>query len=872
MVKFYRTVKAVAFACAFVGATAPIVAQETTPDAASITIEVSDIKTTDATISITPSSADLGYFYDMKTKAAFEAAGGADAVVEKQIQAWTNAAAWYDDTTWQEMMEMNRKKGAEEFSAREFLYEPLSSATDYVVYAYALDAEGNVTVPVTTKEFTTAAPVPSANTFTITITSIEAGKFGRLNVNAKVTPTNEDNYTVQCVAKSVADDYDLSVPGSDSYKKFISDKLLYGLSTDEIVSGEQTFVFDRKVPETEYCIFVFGLDADRAVTTALTRYDFVAKETPAPVAASIALEVKDIKTTDATISITPSDDELGYFYDLKTKAAFDADGGADAVVEKQIQAWTNAAAWYDDTTWQEMMEINRKKGAEEFSAREFMYEPLSPDTKYVVYAYALDAEGNVTVPVTTKEFTTTAPVPSANTFTVTLNSVEPLANRPERVVVKATVGTTNDDTYIAQCVAKSVADKYDLSVPGSDSYKKFISSELLYGLSADEIVSGEHEFTYERIVADTDYCIFVMGLDADRAPTTTLTRYDFVTSQYPEPLPEIKLEISEISPMNAHLKVTPPSDDIYYFVDITPTSIIEEKGGIEAIPEKCIIDWWKFLESLFTDGTKWQDFIPMQCEQGSMDVWIKDLAEKGEISNLYWGGDWTVYAVGFNTEGEVVTKTAVQRFTTPKPEPNEDLTFTFEPVSMEKDEEASAAWGGRTIYTATIDIYPSDDSAPYMFNYMRTIILDQYNDEENPEENTYKFITQQFYDTALLVTDAARVVMPELDATRAGKKQEYYLIAMGWEEGPTTPIHKYTFSYDENSGLMSVTEVRDTDVIVNAGTISMIGDCDGASVYSAAGQLVGSIRSGRSISVPAGMYIVTYSVNGKQTSKKVVVK
>ena len=872
MVKFYRTVKAVAFACAFVGATAPIVAQETTPDAASITIEVSDIKTTDATISITPSSADLGYFYDLKTKAAFEAAGGADAVVEKQIQAWTNMAAWYDDTTWQDMMEQSRKKGAEEFSAREFMEEPLSSSTDYVVYAYALDAEGNVTVPVTTKEFTTAAPVPSDNTFTITITSIEAGSFGRLNANVKVTPTNGDNYTAKCLAKSVVDGYDLTVPGSDSYKKFISDELLYGLSADKIVSGEQTFVFDRKTAGNEYCIFVVGLDADRAVTTALTRLDFVAKETPAQVAATIALDVKDITTTDATISITPSDDELGYFYDLKTKAAFTADGGADAVVEKQIQAWTNMAAWYDDTTWKDMMELNRKHGAEEFSAREFMYDPLSPETEYVLYAYALDAEGNVTVPVTTKEFTTAAPVPSANTFTVTLNSVEPLANRPERVVVKATVGTTNDDTYIAQCVAKSIADEYDLTVPGSDSYKKFISSELLFGLSADEIVSGEHEFTYERIVADTDYCIFVMGLDADRAPTTALTRFDFVTSQYPEPLPEIKLEISEISPMNAHLKVTPPSEDIYYFVDITPTSIIEQKGGVEAIPEKCIIDWWKYLQSLYGGDTKWQDFIPLQCEQGSIDAWIKDMAEEAEISNLYWGGDWTAYAVGFNTEGEIITKTAVQRFTTPKPEPNEDLTFTFEPVSIEKDEEASAAWGGRTMFKATIDIYPSDDSAPYMFNYMRSIILDQYNDEENPEENAYNFITQQFYDTALLVTDAARVVMPELDATRAGKKQEYYLIAMGWDEGPTTPIHKYTFSYDENSGLISVTEVHDTDVIVNAGTISIIGDCDGASVYSAAGQLVGSIRSGRSISVPAGMYVVTYSVNGKQTSKKVIVK
>lgn len=242
MVKFYRTVKAVAFACAFVGATAPIVAQETTPDAASITIEVSDIKTTDATISITPSSADLGYFYDLKTKAAFEAAGGADAVVEKQIQAWTNMAAWYDDTTWQDMMEQSRKTGAEEFSAREFMEEPLSSSTDYVVYAYALDAEGNVTVPVTTKEFTTAAPVPSDNTFTVTLNSVEplANRPERVVVKATVGTTNDDTYIAQCVSKSIADQYDLSVVGSDSYKKFISSELLFGLRPTRLLAASMS--------------------------------------------------------------------------------------------------------------------------------------------------------------------------------------------------------------------------------------------------------------------------------------------------------------------------------------------------------------------------------------------------------------------------------------------------------------------------------------------------------------------------------------------------------------------------------------------------------------------------------------------------------
>lgn len=584
---------------------------------------------------------------------------------------------------------------------------------------------------------------------------------------------------------------------------------------------------------------------------------------------AFTFSVTDIRSTDATITITPANAELEYLFDMKTKAAFEADGGAAEVVSKQIASWEWMASWYDDTTWQYFLELSRVSGTQEFSAKDFMEENLMPETDYVLYAYAIDEEGNVTAPVTTYEFTTTAGVHSDNTFDVSLVSITPGSFGRMDVVTK--VKPSNGDRYTVQCIAKSAADEYDLT-PGTESYKEFVRSEMLYSLGEDEIVSGESEFTFERKMPDTEYSIFVMGIDPDGAASTDLTRFDFVAKQYPEPLPEIQIEVSDVTPMNAHLKITPPSDTLYYYFDVTPAYLLEQKGGVDVIPEKYIIDWWKYIASLYGEDN-WQQFIPIQCVQGPIDSQMSDLIEEGSLSNVYWGGDWVVYAVGFNLEGEIMTQTAVARFTTPKPEPR-DLTFEFETVSMEKNEQASTAWN-RTMFDATIDIYPSDETAPYRFNYMATRYYNQYFTEKYDSLSTERkdslFILDQFYDNSLEVTDAARVQMPRLSATRAGQIEEYYLLAVGWEEGPTTPLYKYTFKYDEQDGI-SVTRKEAVGVFVEDGKITVLGDCDGAAVYSAAGRLVGPLRGGTSISVPKGMYVVTYTVDGQKTSQKVYVK
>lgn len=578
---------------------------------------------------------------------------------------------------------------------------------------------------------------------------------------------------------------------------------------------------------------------------------------------TLQIEVNEITTTDAMINITTSDNSQ-FFWKLMEKSAYDQKGGKDKAVENQIEQWKLDASYYDDTEWQEMMSYSLVDNVS-ISAKQWLYEPLVPNTTYIVFAFGMDLNGNVTVPVTEKTFTTAGAAQSNNTFEISLVSVKRAMEG--RMNVTAKVTPSNSDTYIARCIPKSIADNYNLTDPTSESYKKFAKDEVLYGINASWLLSGEKEQTFENRIADTEYYLVAMGVDGNFAQTTDLTLYKFMCEEYPKrEIKNITIEVSDVTPMNAHIKITPEDNEMLYYFDVAPSYLVDEKGGVECIPEKFIVDWWKFIADMYED-TKWQDLIPLQTRSGVTDAMAADLIKEGIMSNLYWDMEWTLYAVGFNLDGEIISNTAICEFTTPKPQES-DLTFEFKVVSIEDNLKLSTE--KNIFFDATIDIFPSREGEEYIAGYCRTIALDQYNGKENGE---FEFLTDQFMDMSVSFNESKRIVMEGLRAsTYEGDLQEYYLIAIGWNEGPTTALYDYTFSYETIPTGISQEKGYETQITGTDGAICISGPCDGAAVYSVSGQLMGVIRSGRSLSVPTGVYIVTYDVNGDSNTTKVVVK
>ncbi|MDE7189063.1 MAG: hypothetical protein K2N96_02850 [Muribaculaceae bacterium] len=116
-------------------------------------------------------------------------------------------------------------------------------------------------------------------------------------------------------------------------------------------------------------------------------------------------------------------------------------------------------------------------------------------------------------------------------------------------------------------------------------------------------------------------------------------------------------------------------------------------------------------------------------------------------------------------------------------------------------------------------------------------------------------------------------MLPGLAATNAigDEERQYYVYAMGWNEGPTTEIELYPF--DCNMTGVTATPADDIKVKTTSGRVILEGDFETGAVYSTDGRVMGALRPGYGVDVPRGVYVVRYTTrNGASGVAKVIVK
>lgn len=578
---------------------------------------------------------------------------------------------------------------------------------------------------------------------------------------------------------------------------------------------------------------------------------------------SIGFAVSDVSAMDATVSVTPSSDELAYYWNFMDKETFLANGGVDKAIDNRIEVWKRNASYYDNTTWQEMMGYDLQYGPQTRSISDRFGDTLMYDTEYVVYGFGMDPEGNVTAPVATAEFTTLMPPASDNAFEIEVTSV---VKDKFYYTASAHVVPSNGDRYMVRFYTKDYVDSFNIT-PGSSGEKRFISEAMLYYPTSEMMASGPHDFSYTRCREGEPYYVVAMGINDDMTPSTSLTMAEFTAVEtVAPPTGSIELEVSDITPMNARIRITPSDNEMYYYYYISSPEIIEEKGGIDCIPEKMIIDWWKYLAEIYGGSTKWQDFIPLQCNQGPLDDTVAHLAELGELEDIYWNSDWALYAVGFDLDGNVLTKPAVVEFTTPDCGES-DMTFEYEFVSAELDTNYPNT--GRKYYVVTVDIYPSNDEETFRACYMQMKYYDQYYDTP---EDMFDFITRQFLPSSVEFSGPVRLRMPGVPATDVlGNELEWGIFTIGWNEGPTTDISIYEFNL-ATTGVESAT-AESVKVKAANGRLTIEGDYESAAVYSLDGSVAGGLMPGHSLTLTDGVYVVKYiTSDGTQHTRKIIVK
>ena len=163
-------------------------------------------------------------------------------------------------------MKGQRRDGVQQFTLKDEIMSPIWD-TEYKVYCYGINDDGELLTDLYLKDFRTPAPVPSDNQFTIKIEKIYSD-----GADVKITTTNNDPFFIDAQRKKYFDAY---YNGDDDafMRKLISDmQCVNGL----IYNGSQTVRVTCQQSGTEYVLLVCGYNG--GPTTQLHKINFTTEK------------------------------------------------------------------------------------------------------------------------------------------------------------------------------------------------------------------------------------------------------------------------------------------------------------------------------------------------------------------------------------------------------------------------------------------------------------------------------------------------------------------------------------------------------------------------------------------------------------------
>ena len=492
-----------------------------------LTLDASSVTWRAASVNVEVSKEGMGFVLYLLPKAEWNEKYAADPqkIVEDRVAGWKNdvetqISNYPNLDTWQKWMKLYQKKGSQVVAIEEI--RVLRWAEEYVVYCFGMDEDGTQTSEVATVEFSTTTPEASDNQISVTINSTTTS-----SVEFTVNATNDDPYYVTIQQIAYVDRWNES-----TYEDMVFD-LLETLTDyqieNRIFTGTQsldnTSVGSSVNGFKEYKVVVWGFDGG-PTTTPIFSETFkpgTTHQEPAEPEEAFTVEISDETWCDATVVVTPNEEDLVYVVGGMTKAAYDEAGyeaNPTAIYEKDKAGWESSAEYYDGSTWLDMMKYDTLKGTLETTATElFGASRLRWATDYVLYFYGVDASGNMTTDVQIAELSTVTPTPSDNTFEITIDAMTKTS-----VNVTVTPSNPEDQYYVtvqkANVIApygpdkdKSYDDMIAALIPDADftlESRLFTGTQSLTNSSVGATVSGFYE-----------YQIVVWGFDG--GPTTTAT-------------------------------------------------------------------------------------------------------------------------------------------------------------------------------------------------------------------------------------------------------------------------------------------------------------------------------------------------------------
>lgn len=631
-----------------------------------VNLKITKVTSIGVEFDVIPSKDDINYYYSIMT---IEKANGLDEdpdngytkedLVDFDRAWWEFVASMYGGN-WVDFAKKDLKSG-NIHDSNQAAIASLKWDSDYVLYAYGLDDQGEVSTHVCAIEFRTKSrEIDPEQNFTIDFKRVIAR-----SAEFTVTPAKETPYIVTVLKQSFVD---LS---KDPETGEISDDLLYKTIYNSSIDGDLEHVthsgevfFDQSIfagrtPDTDYCITVFGFDKEKGATTDATIVPFHTLKFT-----DLSLCIDKTTATGVEFTIVPTKDEIKYFYSIisleEAKALDgDADNGylADELFANQKSFW-EMDAQYGSGDWIQEAAADLVSKATEGGTNASIIPMMKWDTDYVLYAFGLNTDtGELTTPVRALEFRTAKSGTSDNDIQVTIDNI--YNNR-----VDYTITTTNDDTYFVDVQRKKGVDYYYNPTAGTGDEQTLaywlIETKSKQGYLDNYIFSGDKTVAPEASIGLSgaqEHYVVVFGFDKDGGLTTPVKLIPFKTKKSYD----LTIKIDALSTTNVDFTVVPTKSTINYFYTMMSIADAEALNpDSEGYDPQELFDNQVNLWKATAGEENWMEEATTHLVSGNTST-----TNTSFIPTLEPGTGYVILAFGLNTDGSTSTPITVKEFTTP---------------------------------------------------------------------------------------------------------------------------------------------------------------------------------------------------------------
>ena len=477
--------------------------------------------------------------------------------------------------------------------------------------------------------------------FTVTLTSIHSG-----DVFLTIEPKDKEmTYWYQLQMKKDMPETDEEILASDiEYLEYIAD--YYGtplgqLLADNLLKGDLEWRYQYLEPNTEYVLYMYGMNTNGEALTAVNKLTFKTTKV-LPLDCTFDILVGDNVTANSfSITIIPSDDTVGYYYDVFPAWMYEEYCLSDAAnIPAFMAEYIPALASENSVTVAYAVGAISNYGT---IAHDFTLEDgLEANTSYFVFAIGIGADGTATTEAQVVEVKTAAP--PVNTFELTAGNIE-------------------DDRasyYVRPDHSESYVALFELKEYFLDENGELVSDEEIIAsiIAAQGSKLGDHVYSGTATVKDCpmipnkDYFCLVFGYFGGEV-TTPLTKVEFRTKPADMVDADIIVTVAEVTYTAASVSFQPYLDPFPHMFNVMPYSTYRAYGMNDAAIKKYNDE---LIDSMWDPSKMSREEWLSRALETSYNSW--------RIEGLEPNTMYVVYAIGLVPDGTYTTSAFTKTFTT----------------------------------------------------------------------------------------------------------------------------------------------------------------------------------------------------------------